>query len=111
MSRIVDLPAALSLRGYPGEIEADLELAVEDPLLTANHGCWQIRVRDGQATVRSGGTGRIRLSIRALAPLFTGYWRASQLAELGWLSTVHSDDLSLIDRVFSGPAPWMPDAF
>ncbi len=111
MSRIVDLPAALSLRGYPQDMETELELAVEDPLLTANDGCWQIRIRDGQATVRSGGAGRIRLSIRALAPLFTGYWRASQLAELGLLATPHSNDLSLIDRVFAGPAPWMPEAF
>ena len=111
MTRVVDLPATLQSRGYPSGLEAQLNLSVEDKLLPANEGHWQLSVGDGRATVTPGGDGNIKLTVRALAPLVTGYWSASQLAELGWLQAASTRDLAVADRLFSGPAPWMPDAF
>ena len=108
---MIDLPTALQTRGYPPAVDARLDLEVEDPLLPANNGRWQLQVSDGRGTLVSGGDGHLKMSVRALSPLVSSHWSATQLAELGWLHCAGSEQLSVADQVFSGPAPWMPDAF
>jgi predicted acetyltransferase len=109
--RLIDLPAALQARGYPSAPDGCIHLEVDDPLLPANRGRWQLDVRDGSGTVVSGGEGHLKLSVRALAPLMSGHWSATQLVELGWLRCSNPTQLLLADQVFSSPPPWMPDLF
>lgn len=109
MVRIVDLPAALAARGY-GARDARLELDVRDPLLTRNAGRWLLSIRGGRASVERGGTGKLSVDVRGLAPLYTGHAPASTLAAAGLLA---GDDATLAtaDAVFEGRAPWTPDFF
>jgi predicted acetyltransferase len=107
---VVDVGAALAARGYPAGVEAELHLAVADDVLPANNASFVLRVAKGRGEVAPGGSGSLRLDVRALAALFAGYRSPAQLR----MSTdlVGSDqDLALAATLFAGPAPWMPDGF
>lgn len=84
--RILDLPAALTARGYSALL--DTVLRVEDPLgFTA--GDWRLRVDEsGIATVEEahGGSADIELDVSALSSLYAGGVRASSLHGAGRLT-------------------------
>lgn len=117
MERILSVPAALSQRGYPLGIEATLDLQIEDDLFPDNRGNWRVRIENGTGTVESGGAGSLKMDIRTLAPLFTSYLTATELAEQGRIEAAATDQLDAADqlaradRVFAGPSPWMPEVF
>lgn len=111
MERIVNVPAALSQRGYPPGIQTTLNLQIEDDLFRSNAGKWQVRIADGRARAEAGGDGALRMNVRALAPLFTSYCSATELAEFGWLESTNADQVAAADQAFAGPPPWMPELF
>jgi predicted acetyltransferase len=108
--RIVDVAGALSRRGYPPGLQAELHLDVHDDLLTHNTGRWQLSVAEGRAEVRPGGAGRIKLGIRELAALYTGHLSPAALQFSGALSG-SDEDLALLALVFSGEPPRLTDPF
>lgn len=108
--RIVDVPKALGMRGYPEAEDTELHLDVSDAILPENTGRFVLRITGGRGEVSQGGRGDLRLSVRALAPLFTGMFAATELGAMGELSGP-LEAQSIADRLFRGPAPWMPDMF
>jgi predicted acetyltransferase len=110
MLRIVDVAGALRARGYPPPISAELHLEIHDDLLAANNGRFVLEVGDGQANVRAGGQGRLRLHTRALATLYSGYMTPSELQTIGMIDGP-AEDLAAAASVFAGPRPWTPDMF
>jgi predicted acetyltransferase len=108
MLRIVAVVGALRARGYPPALTAELHLAVVDDLLPANSGLFVLRVAGGRGAVERGGAGRLRLDVRALASLYTGYLTAEQLAAIGALDGP-AEDLALAGLVFAGARPWLGD--
>jgi predicted acetyltransferase len=108
--RIVDVVAALQMRGYPPALTAELHFAVEDDLLPANTGNFVLRVAGGRGEVARGGTGQLRLDVRALAPLYTGHLTAGQLASIGAIDG-SAEELALAGLVFAGARPRLVDAF
>lgn len=113
MVRVVDVAGALSGRGYTRHMSAEVTLDVRDDLLPANAGAWRVAVRDGAAQVeRVGGAGGpgLRLDIRALASLLTGYASAGELASLGVVEGPR-EAVEAAESVFAGPVPSMPDPF
>jgi len=110
MIRFLDLPGALAARGYPPDITAELHLEVVDDLLPANSGRFVLRVADGAGQAERGGQGRLRLHIRDLAPLYSGYFTPHELL---LASPVEADAASLVAaaQIFAGPRPWLPDMF
>lgn len=110
MLRVVDVPGALAARGWPAGVTEHLEIEVSDPVLPANAGRWAVAIAGGRAEVRPGGEGRLRLGVRALAPLYTGLHRAGELAALGWIEG-DAAAIAAADRAFAGPPPWMADPF
>jgi predicted acetyltransferase len=110
MLRLLDVPKALSLRGYPPGLSAKLHLDVRDDSLPSNNGRIVLEVGGGRGEVRLGGEGRISAHVRDLAALYSGFMSPAELLTLGTL--VASDaDLALLGAVFAGPRPWMPDMF
>lgn len=97
MLRLIDVKGALEARGY-GAVEAEAHLDVRDDVLPRNHGRWVLAVSHGRARVRKGGRGAVKIDVRTLASLYSGYVSP---AELG------------IDMpaVFAGPSPWMGEIF
>jgi predicted acetyltransferase len=110
MLRVVDLTGALAARGYPAGVSAELHLEVQDDLLPWNNGCFVLAVQNGRARVRSGGEGRLRLHVRDLAALYSGYMTPQQLQAAGTLEGAQAD-LAVAAQIFAGPQPWTPDMF
>ncbi|HEX7877811.1 MAG TPA: GNAT family N-acetyltransferase, partial [Candidatus Eisenbacteria bacterium] len=110
MLRLLDVPKALELRGYAPGRAGELHLRVEDPLFPENDGPWVLSVEGGRGHVVPGGRGSFRVSIRGLAPLYSGFLRAGVLAAIGWVNAP-SDELATAASLFDGPAPWTPDMY
>lgn len=110
MARVCEVAAALGSRGYRPGAAVRLELELDDELVPANSGRWTLAVTDGRATVTRGGEGRLRMPIRGLAPLVTGWLTPSELAGVGLLDAPPSD-LAAATALFAGPTPWMSDRF
>lgn len=110
MLRLIDVPKALALRGYPEGVEAELHLRVLDSTLAENQGDWILKVHDDGAEVQPGGWGSIEIDVRALASLYGSHRAARSLASRGWIRA-ERDGLELLERVFSGGPSWMVDRF
>lgn len=110
MARIVDVPAALAARGYLQSVQAELHFEVQDDLLPWNNGRFVMQVADGRGQAEPGGRGRMRLHVRDLAALYTGYFTPAELQQVGSLSADEAD-IGLATAVFAGPRPWLPDMF
>jgi predicted acetyltransferase len=69
-----------------------------------------VRVADGRAEVERGGRGTLRLDIRGLAAMYTGFHSPADLRAAGFAD---ADDASLASAsaLFAGPHPWMADHF
>lgn len=110
MVRLIDVRRALEARGYPEGLRAELHLEVADDVLPGNQGRVVLDVSDGRGRVSAGGRGDLRVDVRGLASLFTGYVSAFGLRTCGYLSG-EEKYLPVADAIFAGPAPWMPDMF
>ncbi len=108
--RIINVPKALMLRGYPLGVETELHLEVKDHLLPQNNGRFILTVSQGCAEVTQGGRGELRLDVRALAPLYTSLFTPHQLQALGQIEATNVT-LSTAAQLFGGSEPWMPDHF
>src|SRR5262245_21097737 len=74
MLRIVDVKAALAARGYSPAIGAEIHFEIaDDELFPVNNGRCVLSVKNGRARISSGGRGDLRITIRGLAPLYTGH--------------------------------------
>jgi predicted acetyltransferase len=109
MLRIVHAEAALRARGFP-QRDADVDLELSDAELPDNAGRYRLAVRRGRADVTRGGSGAVRLDVRALATLYSGFVRASALARSGRI-TGDAASLESLDALFAGPAPALGDFF
>jgi predicted acetyltransferase len=110
MLRILDVERALEQRGYP-DIERELSLEVSDELLAENRATYRLRVAGGHALVeRTSGAGNVRLDVRGLSALYTGFVSAAQLSRAGLLSG-SSRSLQTLSLLFSGSAPALADYF
>lgn len=110
MLRVVDLAAAVAARGWPAPLQADCHLDIDDPACPAHHGRFRLRVSDGRALLAPGGEGRLRLTARALGPLYSGHASAFALREAG-LAQGDDATCAAASACFAGPAPWMREGF
>lgn len=110
MMRIMDVRAALRLRGYPPGVTARLTLRVDDPLFPDNDGNHSLEVLGGEGDVVDGTDPDLRCGINALATLYAGHRSAFDLARLGALRG-SPEAIALAQVLFSGSPPSMPDSF
>jgi len=110
MLRIVSVKNALEARGYPVGLTGELHFDVADDLIENNNGKFILIVKDGKGRVVKGGKGRLKIDIRTLAPLYTGYLSPWELRLCGKFECP-DEDLGIATSVFSGPRPWMREEF
>ncbi|HYO53075.1 GNAT family N-acetyltransferase [Archangium sp.] len=110
MLRVLDVPAALQARGYPTGLSGALHLEVDDDLFPENRNRFVLEVENGEAEVRPGGDGDVKLHVRALAPLYSGFLSPAALQLAGALAA-DEDSLRTATALFSGPPPAMPDMY
>lgn len=108
--RVVDVPRALEARGYPETVRASVSFRVEDELFPANRGPFVLEVVGGVAQVRRRRSAGARIDIRGLAALYTGHLTAAQLAMTDYLEATPAE-VAALQAIFTGPTPWMSDAF
>ena len=109
MLRLLDVPAALSGRGYP-PISGEAVIAVEDGLFPENRGPWRVEADgSGSVSVSPASGGRVRpVTIGTLSSIYTGFLSPFDAVGLGLLD---EDQAPFLARLFGGPAPWMHDFF
>ena len=109
MLRLVDVPLALSMRGYPQHVTAELHLDVTDPLLDENNGRFVLRVADGKGTAERGGEGSVAIDVRGLAALYSGHRTLADVRLVGLAAGAAHDDAAT--ALFAGTPPSMVDHF
>jgi predicted acetyltransferase len=110
MLRVVHVEQALLGRGYP-ELDADIDLDVEDDVLPENTGTYGLRVRAGKPELATAASARrARLGARALAALYSGFVSPFELV---WAGQLEADEraLATLSGLFAGPAPACADFF
>ncbi|HET9492913.1 MAG TPA: GNAT family N-acetyltransferase [Chloroflexia bacterium] len=110
MLRIVDVRKALEARGYPAGLEAEMHFELEDDMLPANSGRVTLTVSGGKGEAREGGEGRIKMHVRDLAAVYTGFATPFEQALFGSVGGPE-EDLALAASVFAGPRPWLAEIF
>lgn len=110
MTRILDVAAALEARGYPPGVRNRIHLEIEDDVIPENTGRYVLEVEDGSARVTRGGNGSLRMHIRGLAPLYSGFFSPAQL-RAAELLLGDAGEVEKAAGLFVGSAPWMPDMF
>lgn len=110
MVRVLDPAAALAQRGWPAATAGELELALSDDLFPENEGCWRLEVAGGAARLERGGRGRVRLDVRQLAQLLTGYQTPDGLARTGLLEAPEADRATAA-ALFAAPQPQLAEMF
>jgi predicted acetyltransferase len=111
MLRLVDVKRALLARAYP-EADVAIELSVEDAFLPENTGQYPLRVRAGVAHYEAyAGSLRARLSVGALAALYSGFMSPRELQLAGQLDADASAQRALALLFAASPAPALADYF
>ncbi len=97
----LDVARALTERGYLPGVHGEVHLDVGDELFPENAGRYVLIVADGRGMVQRGGNGSVRLNVRSLAALYTGFATAHGLKVLG---RIEGDEASLrgASAVFAG---------
>jgi len=111
MGRIVDLSAAVPMRGG-GRFDGAIHLRVHDPLLPRNDGAFVIEWSGGELGVTAGGDGTIDVGVGDLSSMFSGYQAPISLAAHGRLGPSAGDaDVQRLGRWLACPTPVVTDAF
>lgn len=95
MLRLVDPPAAVQARGWPGAVRGRVDLDIVDDARPANAGAHVLEFDGGEATLVRGGSGRITATAQDLALLYAGTAPRTMRAN-GRLREAAADDLDLL---------------
>jgi len=109
-ARVVDLPEALTVRRYAGDVAVVLEVA--DELCPWNAGRWRLEGgTDGATCARTDKEADVTLSARDLGAVYLGGTTLLELAAAGRL-TGDADALRAASAAFQHTAaPWCPQVF
>jgi predicted acetyltransferase len=109
--RIVDVPAALSGRGYGAD--GELVLDVRDEFMADVGGRWRLRVEGGRASVAATtDDADLALEVNDLGSVFLGAFSFSDLGRAGRTDELVAGARARADRLFAADrAPWCPQVF
>lgn len=112
MVRVVDVPAALSALSYP--VDARLTVGLEDPLLPAVAGRYEVAAADGTARVErvdeSAASADATLGVGAFSQLVVGYRSAADLERAGELDA-DAATVETLDSLFPERTPYLQEGF
>jgi predicted acetyltransferase len=112
MTRVVDVPAAFSARGYPSWLRGRLTIQVADEVCPWVDGTWTIEIDGGEGkAVPVGEEASVRTTAGGLAALFAGYLEPRDLATLGLVRGLDRTTLEFLEAMAAGPKPWSPDFY
>ncbi|WP_144127505.1 GNAT family N-acetyltransferase [Catellatospora sichuanensis] len=110
MLRLVDAPAAIAARGWPGHLSGAVDLALADPECPWNAGAWRLVLDGGIGRLEPGGSGGTRFTPRGLAVWYAGAATPAVLRRAGLLAGDAVAD-GLLAAATAGPVPVLHDFF
>lgn len=112
MVRIVDVPAALEAAPYPGVDAAVASLAVADEHAPWNDATFELRVRDGTATVEeTAAEPDVSLDVGTLSQLLVGYRSVERARAAGDLDLHEPAAAETLTALFPETTVFLPDQF
>ncbi|MCG8971372.1 enhanced intracellular survival protein Eis [Streptomyces sp. CL12-4] len=110
MLRILNIPEAIRLRGWPGDLTTAVPVEIEN-----EHGewdRWMLQVKAGAGeVVPTQVEGQVLLTRRQLAVWYAGGYRSTTSARMAGVHAVSEKALATLVRSTAQLEPWLPDHF
>lgn len=111
MLRILDVPEAIRLRGWPADLNATVPIEIENE----NGGTWDryvLRITAGSAEISpTHAESEVTLTRRQLAVWYAGGYRTVTSARMAGVRAVSDKTLATLIRSTADLEPWLPDHF
>ncbi|WP_225828515.1 GNAT family N-acetyltransferase [Streptomyces naphthomycinicus] len=110
MLRILNIPEAIRLRGWPADLTAAVPIEIENE--TGDWGRWMLQMKAGEAEI--GPTqveGQASFTRRQLAVWYAGGYRSTPSARMAGVRATSDKALSTLIRSTTELEPWLPDHF
>ncbi|MEU6346264.1 GNAT family N-acetyltransferase [Streptomyces sp. NPDC046977] len=111
MLRILDVPAAISARGWPPDLDATLPIAIEN---STGDGIdrYLLQIAGGKADLTpTAASSQVTLTRRQLAVWYAGGYRTVTAAQMSGVLTEHVKTLTTLIQATTDHEPWLPDHF
>lgn len=110
MLRILDIPQAIRLRGWPTDLTTDVPIETENA--TGDPDRWMLRVEAGAAElVPTRVRAHVRLTQRQLAVWYAGGYRSTTTARMAGIHATSETALATLVNATTQFEPWLPDHF
>ncbi|GAA1520858.1 GNAT family N-acetyltransferase [Sphaerisporangium rubeum] len=110
MIRILDIPEAVRLRGWPRDLTTAVSIEIENE--TGGWGRWVLQVRAGTAEiVPTHVEGQVTFTRGQLAVWYAGGYRSTTSARMAGVHAVSEKALATLVRCTAEFEPWLPDHF
>lgn len=111
MLRILDLPEAIRLRGWPHDLDATVPIAIENK---TGDGLdrYILQITAGLTEISPTRTqGQVTLTRRQLAVWYAGGYRTTTSARMAGVDAASQQSLATLIRSTTDLEPWLPDHF
>ncbi|MFE7402524.1 enhanced intracellular survival protein Eis [Streptomyces sp. NPDC057557] len=110
MLRILDVPEAIRLRGWPTDLTTAVPLEIENE--TGDWGRWMLQIKAGTAEiVPTHVEGQVTFTRRQLAVWYAGGYRSTTSARMAGVHAASEKALTILVRSTAHFEPWLPDHF
>ncbi|MEU0770652.1 GNAT family N-acetyltransferase [Streptomyces albogriseolus] len=111
MLRVLDVEAAVRLRGWPSDADLTVPVEVESDSGRGWDRCL-LEVKGGVGRIRPArATGEVRLTRKQFAVWYAGGYRSVASAQLAGVSARSGEALTRLVRATTDQEPWLPDHF
>jgi predicted acetyltransferase len=111
MNRLVHVGNALEGRGYSPDLRLDLAFEVIDDVVPGNAGGHRLVVEGGEGRVERMDSASMRVTVGALAAIYTGWWSPAAAGAAGHITGAGERELAALGAAFAGPQPWLNEYF
>jgi predicted acetyltransferase len=111
MLRILDVPEAIRLRGWPADLTTAVPIEIENEA-GGSWDRWMFHAQDGAAELApTRMEGQVTLTRRQLAVWYAGGYRSATSARMAGVYAVSEEALAALIRTTTDLEPWLPDHF
>ncbi|MEU9900747.1 enhanced intracellular survival protein Eis [Streptomyces phaeochromogenes] len=111
MLRILSIPKAVQLRGWPPHLDLSIPIEVTDSSAGTTH-TYLLHIQAGSAEIRpTSRAAQVSFTGRQFAVWFAGGYRSATTAHLSGVRCTSPQALDAIIRSTTDREPWLPDQF
>ncbi|MEU9062397.1 GNAT family N-acetyltransferase [Streptomyces sp. NPDC048430] len=110
MLRILDIPEAIRLRGWPADLTTAVPIEIESE--TGDWARWMLQVSDGAAEIiPTHVEAQVTVTRRQLAVWYAGGYRSATSARMSGVHATSEKALTTLAHSTAQFEPWLPDHF